>query len=65
MGKKTRSRSVMNIPGHISESIETIFWVKLKINLIILCGSGIWNLFDPGSGMEEFGSGINIMDPQH
>jgi hypothetical protein len=29
----------------------------------------IWDLFDPGSGMEKFGSGINIpeniRDPQH
>jgi hypothetical protein len=28
-------------------------------------GSGIWYLFDLGSGMEKFGSGINIPDPQH
>jgi hypothetical protein len=26
---------------------------------------GIRNLFDPGSGMEKFGSGINIPDQQH
>ncbi len=26
--KKTRSGSMMNIPDHISESKETIFWVK-------------------------------------
>jgi hypothetical protein len=48
----------MNIPDHISESLETIFWVKnIKI---IGCGSGsgIRNLFDPGSGMKKFGSGI-------
>ncbi len=25
----------------------------------------IRNLFDPGSGIEKFGSGINIPDPQH
>jgi hypothetical protein len=25
----------------------------------------IRNLFEPGSGMEKFGSGINIPDPQH
>jgi hypothetical protein len=24
-----------------------------------------WYLFDPGSGVEKFGSGINIPDPQH
>jgi len=35
----------MNIPGHISESLETFFWVKST------------NIFDPGSGMDKFGSG--------
>jgi hypothetical protein len=33
MGKKSKSGSGMNIPDHISESLETIFWVsntKLK-----------------------------------
>jgi hypothetical protein len=25
----------------------------------------IWYLFYPGSGMEKFGPGINIPDPQH
>jgi hypothetical protein len=33
MGKKSRSRSViqigMNIPNHISESLEIIFWIKI------------------------------------
>jgi hypothetical protein len=28
MGKKSRSGSGMNIPDHISESLETTFWVK-------------------------------------
>jgi hypothetical protein len=27
IGKKSRSGSGMNIPDHISESLETIFWV--------------------------------------
>jgi hypothetical protein len=40
MGKK--SGSGMNHPDHISESLETIFWVKiLKLYA------------DPGSGMEK------------
>ncbi len=26
--KKSRTRSGMNIPNHISESLETLFWVK-------------------------------------
>jgi hypothetical protein len=56
------SGSVMNNPDHISESLETIFWVK------------ILKFFDadPGSGMEKIrirdkhaGSVINIPDPQH
>ncbi len=54
------SGSGMNIPDHISENLETILWC--------VSGSGIRNLFDPGSGIREgkkFGSGINIPDPQH
>jgi hypothetical protein len=46
MSKK--SGSGMKNPDHISESLETIFWVK------------ILKFFDvyPGSGMEKFGSGM-------
>ncbi len=36
----------MNIPYHISESLETIFWVKLLKFLDADSGSG--NLFDSG-----------------
>jgi hypothetical protein len=47
----------MNIPDHISESIETIVGLK------------ILKFFDtdPGSGMEKIGSElrINIPNPQH
>jgi hypothetical protein len=53
MGKKTRSRSGMNIPDHISESLETIF--RVKKNLKYLMRIRIRNLFDPGSGKEKFG----------
>jgi hypothetical protein len=28
MGKKSRSGSGMNIPDHITECLETVFWVK-------------------------------------
>ncbi len=28
MGKKPRSGPGMNVPDHISESLETLFWVK-------------------------------------
>jgi hypothetical protein len=44
MGKK--SGSGMNNPGHISESLETIFWVK------------ILKFFDADPGWKKFGSGI-------
>jgi hypothetical protein len=41
MGKKSGSGSGMNNPDHISDSLETIFWIK------------ILEFFDayPGSGM--------------
>ncbi len=44
------------------ESLVTFFGLK------ILCcgsGSGILCLFNPGSGMKKFGSGINIPDQVH
>ncbi len=50
----------MNNPGQISESLETIFGVKiLKFfsadpDLV----SAIFLTLDTGSGMEKFGSGI-------
>jgi hypothetical protein len=55
MGKKSGAGFGMNNPGHISESLEAIFWVK------------ILKFFDadPGFGMEKLGSRINIPDPQH
>jgi len=51
MGKKSGSGSGMNDLDHISECIETIFWVK------------IFKFFDaaPGSGIEK----IRIRDLQH
>jgi hypothetical protein len=65
MGKESGSRSGMNNPDHISESLETIFWVKILKSFVA----------DPGPGMEKIrirdvnnsdpGSGINIRGPQH
>jgi hypothetical protein len=63
MGKKSGSGSGMNNPDHISESFETIFWVKILKFFDV----------DPGFGMEKirirdgkkFGSGMNIPNPQH
>jgi hypothetical protein len=65
MGKK--SGSGMNNPDHISEGLETNFWVKILIFFDAYPGSGIQ---DPGSEMEKIriqdeGSGINILDTQH
>jgi hypothetical protein len=55
MGKKSTSGSGIriweNIPDHIFESLETIFWIKS--NSILCCGSLIRNLFDPGSGIRN------------
>jgi hypothetical protein len=61
MGQKSRSGSGMNIPDHISDSLEKILVLK------ILKFFDVGNLFDPASGVEKFGSGsgINIPDPQH
>jgi hypothetical protein len=53
MGKKSGSGSGMNNPDHISESLETIFWVK------------ILKFFDADPGWKKFRSGINIPDTQH
>jgi hypothetical protein len=50
MGKKSRSGSGMNIPDHISESLETIFWIKiLKFSVAALdTRSEIFLILDPG-----------------
>jgi hypothetical protein len=45
MGKKSRSGSGMNMPDHISESLETIFWVKILKFFDEDADPG--NLFDP------------------
>jgi hypothetical protein len=51
----------MNNQVHISESLETIYWVKILKFIVADPG---WKKFEE-SGMEKFGSGINIPDPQH
>jgi len=60
------SGSGMNIPDHISESLETIY-LGLKILKFFEAeqdqGSGIFSTMDPG--WKKFGSGIKIPDPQH
>jgi hypothetical protein len=54
MEKKSRSGSGMNIPDHISESLETIFTILKFFD--VDSGSGKIRIRDPG---------INIPDPQH
>jgi hypothetical protein len=57
----------MNIADHISESLETIFWAEILkfFDADADPDPGSGNIFDPGSGTEKFGFGINIPDPQH
>ncbi len=57
----------MNNLDHISEILESIFGVKILKFFEADLGSGIlgWKNYDPGSGMEKIGFGINIQDPQH
>ncbi len=47
------SRSRMNNPNHISESLGTIFWVKILkfFDADAEADPGSGNLFDPGSEM--------------
>ena len=60
-----RSGSGMNIPDHISESFETIFWVKILKFFDADAGSGIFLTRDPG--WKRFESGIldKHPGPQH
>jgi hypothetical protein len=57
----------MNIPDHIFESLKQFFGLKILkfFDADPDPGSGIFLILDPGPGMEKFGSGINIPDPQH
>jgi hypothetical protein len=45
----------MNNPDHISESLETIFWVQILKFLM--------RILDPG--WKKFESGMNLPDSQH
>jgi hypothetical protein len=55
MGKKSRSGSGMKIPDHISESLETTFWVKILKFFVADPDQdpGSRNLFDSGSGIRD------------
>jgi hypothetical protein len=65
MSEKSRSESGMNIPDHISESIETNFWFKILQFFDAYADPGTGNIFDLDPGWKLFGSGINIPDPLH
>ncbi len=56
------SGSGMKNPDIISESLKTILWVKI-LNSLMRIRDPWWKKL--GSGMEKFGSGINIPDTQH
>jgi hypothetical protein len=48
MGKKSKFGSGMNIPNHISESLETNFWVKILKIFDADPDPGIFLTLDPG-----------------
>ncbi len=50
IGKKSGSGYGMNNPDHISESLETIFWVKILKFFYVVPGSGVEKFWirDPG-----------------
>jgi hypothetical protein len=52
----------MNIPDHISESLETIFSLKILhfFDAVPDPRSGIFSTLDPGYRKKKFGSRINI-----
>jgi hypothetical protein len=49
----------MNNPHHNSESLETIFWVKILNSLM-----RIWDGRNSDPGWKKFGSGINTPRPE-
>ncbi len=65
--KKSGSGSGMNNPDHISESLETIFCVKI-LNFLMRIWYPEWKKFGPGIRDRKYSDpkfGINIPDPQH
>jgi hypothetical protein len=72
MGKKSGCGSGMKKPDHISESLKTIFWVKILKFFDVDLGSRMEKNSDPGPGSRirdgkksDPGSWINIPDPQY
>jgi hypothetical protein len=56
MGKKSGSGSGLNNQDHISESLETMIWVKILHFYYEDLGSGVGKTQIPG--WKKFGSGI-------
>jgi hypothetical protein len=48
MGKKSGPVSGMNNTDHFSESVETIFWVKILVNSLMRIRDPEWKKSDPG-----------------
>jgi hypothetical protein len=65
MGKKSKSGSGLNIPDHNSESLVTVFGLKLLTFFDVDPGSGIFLTLDPGWRNSDPGSGIDNPDLQH
>jgi hypothetical protein len=53
----------MKIPDHISESLETIFGMKILKFFDADADPGIFLIRNPG--WKKIASGINKLDPQH
>jgi hypothetical protein len=62
IGKKSGSGSGMNNQDHISESLETIFWVNILKLFDTDPGSEMEKNWDPG--WKIFGSGIRDKHPE-
>jgi hypothetical protein len=65
MGKKSGYGSGMNNPDHISESLETICYVKILKFFYADPGSREKKFESGIQDGKKFGSGIKIPDPQH
>jgi hypothetical protein len=63
MGNKSRSGSGINIPDHISESLQTIFWVKIL--KFFAPDPGMFLTLDPDGKNSDLVSEINIPYPKH
>jgi hypothetical protein len=59
-GYRTDNRITV-VKNNQEKTLETTFWGSKYLNSFMQ----IRKLFDPESGMEKFGSGINIPDRQH